>query len=383
MDQKILFCVLLSVFAQYTSCAQAQNDQQKKSASPLTRFDAMKLAEAAAASSTQAAPAARPADKPSENQPAAAAGKPEVKEDPAVSEYITRGAALVNKSKWDDALIEFNKALELSKYNTAVRNWIGYVYLKKNDNNKAIEIYKEIIELDPDYFEAHNNLGQAYQNTADYENAEIEYTRALELKPAFVPSRFNLATVLENENKNEDALREFENVLKSDPNWTDCYLHIGNMARATKDFDKAMVYYNKALADLTKQGNKDPRAKAEILCPIALIDKDKGDTPKCKEGLEKVLDLDPGSYLANLNLGIISFEEKDFTTCVNFLSKALERNPYDAAVHYWLGRYYFKLDSLKSSIKQFSDCLKCDAFEHKFPDCQEWLDKAKQKQSTF
>jgi len=52
-------------------------------------------------------------------------------------------------------------------------------------------------------------------------------------------------------------------------------------------------------------------------------------------------------------------------------------------VHFWLGRYYFSLDSMKNSIKQFSDCMKCDAVEHKFPECQEWLDKAKAKQATF
>ena len=216
-----------------------------------------------------------------------------------------------------------------------------------------------------------------------YPEAEKEYARALELKPALIEARFNLACVLQLEQKYEDSTKEFEIVLKADPARTDCYLHLGEVARESKDFDKALLYYNKALDELKKQDKKDPQARADILGDIAIIDKEKGDKSKAKEELEKVLDLDPGSYKANLYLGIIAFEDKDFTACVNYLGKALERNPYDAAVHYWLGKYYYSLDSLKNSIKQFEDCLKCDATEHKFPDCQEWLDKAKKRQATF
>ncbi len=111
-----------------------------------------------------------------------------------------------------------------------------------------------------------------------------------------------------------------------------------------------------------------------------MITKQQGDRSKAREDFEKVLDLDNTFYDAYLNLGIMDYEDKNFSACLTNLGKALERNPYDAAVHFWLGRYYFSLDSMKNSIKQFEDTLKCDA---NFPEAQEWLEKAKKRQSSF
>ena len=345
------------------------------------------------ASAPAATAGSKPADKPADKGTAAAAkaadkstspaAKPGALDNPAFTAALNKGIGLFNKNKADEAIVEFLKALELSPNNTAVRNWMGAAYQRMNKHDKAVEIYEQVVELDPIYAEAHNNLAFSYQQLQDYEKAENEYKRALELKPGFVEARFNLACVLQLEKKNDEAITELENVLKMDPQRTECYLHIGDIAKDKKDYDKALSFYNKAMAEVKKAGKKDPQGMANILCKLSLIDKAKGDKDKCKEGLEKVLDIDPANYDALLNLGICTFEEKDFSASLNYLSKALERNPYDAAVHFWLGRYFFALDSLKSSIKQFEDCLKCDATEHQLPECEEWLDKAKKKQQSF
>jgi tetratricopeptide (TPR) repeat protein len=353
-------------------------------------FDKYKLAQAASSADKNAGAVAKPSDKasnaaakPADKSAGSPSAKPGDLDNPAFTAALNKGIGLFNKNKSDEAIVEFLKALELNPNNTAVRNWMGAAYQRMNKHDKAVEIYEQVIELDPNYSEAHNNLGFSYQQLQDYEKAENEYKRALELKPGFVEARFNLACVLQLEKKNDEAIGEFENVLKMEPTRTECYLHIGDIAKDNKDYDKALSFYNKALAEAKKAGKKDPQGMADILCKISLIDKEKGDKDKCKEGLEKVLDIDPANYLALLNLGICSFEEKDFSASLNYLSKALERNPYDAAVHFWLGRYFFSLDSAKSAIKQFEDCLKCDATEHSFPECQEWLDKAKKKQQSF
>ena len=271
MDEKIVFAVVLGLFAQANfsgACLAAENYQANKPG--CANSGSYKLAQAkpedkAGPAREKAAPAATPVnnagsstDKPAAAGAAspAAAQKAAEPEDPAFNEHLSRGVSFFNQNKLDDALTEFNKALELGKYNTAVRNWLGAVYQRKNDHEKAAAIYEEVVDLDPGYPEAHNNLGYSYQMLEKYPEAEKEYARALELKPALIEARFNLACVLQLEQKYEDSTKEFEIVLKADPARTDCYLHLGEVARESKDFDKALLYYNKALDELKKQDKK-------------------------------------------------------------------------------------------------------------------------------
>jgi tetratricopeptide (TPR) repeat protein len=394
MDQRLLFAVLLSLSVQagYSSCAKAT--QELQSAPDLqAKLDHLKIAQAKpeanpAAPGAPPAASAKPADKPAEQQAGnPAAQKPQEAHNPAFAEHNDKGADLYKKSKYDEALTEFNQALELIPNNTVMMNWIGLCYQGKNDQTKAAEMFEKIIELDPDYADVHNNLGHSYYVLQDYEKSEKAYKRAIELNPKSADFHYNFARLLQQLQRWEEAVKEFEETLKLDPTRTEVFLDMGNIYRELKDYDKALQYYDKALDALKKapRGNKREMAQTEaaIGAAKALIRKDKGDRAGAKEELEKLLDLDPGSYEINLNLGIIALEDKDYGNCLNYLARALERNPYDAAVHYWLGRYYYGLDSMKNSIKHFTDAGKLDELEHKFNDLEEWLDKAKKKQAGF
>lgn len=391
-----MLALAIAVLAE--SGAQPCNAAQAEKPAEARKFDVLKLAQNAADKSakpaaktvaaasppassgaTTAAPATSPAAKPAE-KPAAAGQKPAdkvVKEDsdPGFIAALNKGVELFNKSKYQEAADEFQKAISINERNVGARNWLGAAYQRLNKHKEAAEVLEKVVELDPDWAEAHNNLAYSYQMLQDYENAESEYKRALEIKPDFTEGRYNLGCVLQFEKKNDEAIKEFEEILKAKPTQErqlDVYLRIGDMARDGNDNAKALQYYNKAL-ELNK---KDPTVQTKIY----LLEPD---PTKRKDGLEKILDLDPANYEALLNLGIIAYQGKDFTTALDYLGKALARNPYDAAVHYWLGRYYFSLDSMKSAIKQFTDAQKCDAVDKKIPEIEEWLNKAKEKQASF
>jgi tetratricopeptide (TPR) repeat protein len=75
------------------------------------------------------------------------------------------------------------------------------------------------------------------------------------------------------------------------------------------------------------------------LCELAVKAKKVGDREKASELLEKALDLDPQHYLTVLNLAVLEFEDQNNSDCLRHLSLALQLNPYDPAVRYWLQRY--------------------------------------------
>lgn len=292
--------------------------------------------------------------------------------DPAVAQQLNGGIALFNKGKYEESLPVFQKTMELQPNNTAVRNWVGATYMQLKKYADGAKIYEEVVKMDPDYAEGQNNLAYCYQQLSQFDKAEPAYREAIRLKPDFKEAHFNLAYVLVELKKPEDAIKEFESVLKLDPGFADAYFQIGKMYLQLKEYDKANEWYDKTLA-------KDKKNIA-ALTDKAIILKEKGDRSGAKEQLEKVLDINAQYYDANLELGVMALDDKDYTASLQFLAKALEANPYHPAVHFYLGRYYYGLDQMKNAIKQFQDCAKC---QKDYPGCEEWLAKSIQKQKGF
>ena len=62
--------------------------------------------------------------------------------------------------------------------------------------DKAIELFTEAANLDPDYAETYNNLGFAYFMKGDRERAKYYFNKVLEIDPNHEKARINLNHVI-------------------------------------------------------------------------------------------------------------------------------------------------------------------------------------------
>ena len=75
------------------------------------------------------------------------------------------GLSYYNENKFQQAYIEFQKALEINPKDKEVLNALGIVQLLQfEDLEKAIEYFKRALKADKNFSEANNNLGVAYEN---------------------------------------------------------------------------------------------------------------------------------------------------------------------------------------------------------------------------
>ncbi len=76
--------------------------------------------------------------------------------------YNNRGAAYGEKGQYDQAVSDFNKAIEIDpRYNKAYNNR-GIVYRLKGQYDRAVSDFNKAIEINPLDAEAHNNLAWLY-----------------------------------------------------------------------------------------------------------------------------------------------------------------------------------------------------------------------------
>lgn len=78
----------------------------------------------------------------------------------------------------------------------------------------AVEMYKQAIELEPEFAEAWVNLGNAYGYQSDYENALYAFNKAIEQDPIYGKALLGKAITLRNMNRLEDAIKCFDSILE-------------------------------------------------------------------------------------------------------------------------------------------------------------------------
>jgi len=117
------------------------------------------------------------------------------------------GAMLFLDGKLDEALPEFEKALELNPNEEMAHNNIGLVYAEENKFSEAENEYKKELVINPYYDNAFFNLGLLYYKEQKYAEAEDQWKKTLEINPNYSDALYALASLYyDQKNYTESAI---------------------------------------------------------------------------------------------------------------------------------------------------------------------------------
>jgi len=151
------------------------------------------------------------------------------------------------------------------------RNNFGADLLKQGRLDEAIAEFERAVEVDPNYAAAYFNLAYAYERRDRIDDAIAQYKKAIQLEPGNVLGHNNLGVLLDKKGLYDEAIGIFERALKIDPSNATVQ---GNLANARKN--KAIIQEREArIADARKQveaSPKDPRAAYNLARVYAALD---------------------------------------------------------------------------------------------------------------
>ena len=132
-----------------------------------------------------------------------------------ISRKLTRAKELRQEGKFEQAIENYSKAIELKPdYAYAYINR-GNLYLKTGKTEAALKDYNKAIELKPDYVVCYDNLGLAYAYKGEYPEAIKSFEKAIELDPKYADAHFNLGLLYyEKLEKPDLAIKSFEEFVK-------------------------------------------------------------------------------------------------------------------------------------------------------------------------
>ena len=211
---------------------------------------------------------------------------------------ILLGMSHYGLGQFTEAAPFLKKAADADSSNLPIRLALAHSYLWSKQNNKVLDVYHQILTLDPDSAEADMLAGEALDEMNDSSGAIEMFRKAVKAKPSEPNVHFGLGYLLWSQKQYPEAITEFQAELANDPNHA-----------------QSMLYTGDAYIQMNQYADAAPL-------------------------LEKALKLDPSVGLAHLDLGILAANDGRNEDALREFLAAEKLIPNDVNVHWRLGRLY-------------------------------------------
>lgn len=135
-----------------------------------------------------------------------------------VDAYYYIGLAYNYKKKYDAAIENFQDALKYNKNHIESWNLIGLAYMAKNEFENALNFLNKTLEIDPNYSIGWFNIGNIYKQTNEFDKAIESYVKATELNPDFAKAWFLMGCAYFDQKDYHRAIEHLKKAIKLDPN---------------------------------------------------------------------------------------------------------------------------------------------------------------------
>ena len=110
---------------------------------------------------------------------------------------------------------------------TGIHIFKGIQYDDQGKYEMAINEYEKAIEIDPKYADSYNKRGLVYYNQKKYDQAIKDYTAAIELNPKYTDAYNNRGIVYYELDKNNEAISDYTKAIEIDPKYAKAYHNRG------------------------------------------------------------------------------------------------------------------------------------------------------------
>ncbi len=285
----------------------------------------------------------------------------DTKEDAQSLSHYILGVYYEDLGDLDQAIQQYQKALETDPKSSLLHLNLASVFIKKNDPVLAIKELKQSVELAPEAVEPHAILALVYAAQNKQDLAAVEYTLALKnaakLEPKNIEIYKSLGVIYLQQKKLKEAESIFNLIVGLAPLDPEAHFYLGSIYYDLKDYPSAENELNRALK------LKPDYHEALNFLGYSYLELDKN-IDQAGKMIKQALVFDPenGAYIDSL--GWFYFKKGRFKEALIELGKAASLIS-DPVVYDHLGDTYFKLGDRNNSKLNWEKSLKLDSEQEK------------------
>ncbi|BAZ15623.1 family 2 glycosyl transferase [Calothrix sp. NIES-4071] len=222
---------------------------------------------------------------------------------------------------------------------------------------EAEQLYRQVLEKQPDHPEALYNLGMLAQQLGQPEIALTWLNAATQVQPDSVKTWFSLGNLCLAQSQYAQAVIAYHQALALRPDSLAIYNNLGYALQQQGQLDEAVQYYQKALElkpDLIEasvnlgnalhaQGklSREQQLKyAQLNHKLGAQRKKAGDLQTAVAYYRSSIALQPDLVEAHYNLGIVLQEQGELQEAVTYYQKVIELNPQHTEAHLNLSKIH-------------------------------------------
>ncbi len=179
---------------------------------------------------------------------------------PKAVELIKRALILEDTMQFQKAVEVYKEVLKLEPKDFAAMNTIAGLYGKLENPAEEVVWAKKAIDSNPKYFQAHINYGNGYAMQGKFDEALKAYQDAAKLAPKSPLPIYSQGVVAENQGRFREALELYRKSFEIDPKFEDGLFSAAAMHANLKQFAEAKTLLKKIL-----QLNPDAADAREML----------------------------------------------------------------------------------------------------------------------
>ena len=249
--------------------------------------------------------------------------------------YCLLGDIYRTLGRYDDAITEYKMAIWLDNLNITAYTALCLCYEDCGDYDSAIDIYKKLINIQPDIAEYHGNLANILYLKGEIKEAVAHYQTAITLNPNAQWTSIvaqTLGYVYQDNERNLDAsVSAYQTAYMLTPEEIEIYINLGSAYYDKGDYDNALTIYRKAL-DLNPKN-------AKIHCNLGYLHWGKGDIDDAIKEYELSIRYNSDYDIAYNNLGVIYLDDLGLVKkAAELFNSAIKCNPNYALAYYNLAR---------------------------------------------
>jgi protein O-GlcNAc transferase len=275
---------------------------------------------------------------------------------PQDAQILTELAQIYRRKGWPATAIDHLEQALALEFTPERAQELAELCREAGQLERSVELYRQLLEQDPQRPELHNGLGLTLAEQGKWEEAIAAFRRALELDPQRVEAHINLGTALLEQDQPEAAIEAYRAALALQPDRPRVYFNLATAYRKLQQPERALDYYHVALG-LQPDYAEAHRGLANLLSDRKLRKVFSNGLLDSMAHLSRALGVRPDFAQAYFEAGCLLLDQLRFKEAIPLLEKALEYKPDFALAYNNLGLAYRHLNEPEKEEIQYRQAL--------------------------
>ncbi len=243
----------------------------------------------------------------------------------------------------------YKQILDADPNHAVVLHLLGVTNFQSGQGDIAVELISKSVAIKPDYAEAHNSLGNTFRALKKLEEAAASFQKALTLNPDILEAHNNLGNTLKDLGRLDEAAASYHQALAIEPDFAEAHNNLGNALKDLGRLDEAVASYHKALdikPDIVEAHNN-----------LGNVLKDLGRLDESIASYHQALAIKPDYAEAHFNHANALQRQGKLDEAVASHRKAIAIRPEYVEAHNNLGLVFQDLGQLDEAIASYRKAL--------------------------